>query len=409
MQESVPESQKSGGRGRRDFGTVFSVRTPLGRKFRIRWWDSTGQRKQKSGFETKRDAQAELARIRLALGEPVAGSSTRRVENTVTAPITFAAAADSWMAKHSAVACRGSTHYENQLRLEKRLRPFFGPRLLSQITPDLILEFRAQLQEDGLAAKTTNQYLGQLRSILKAAVVSGHIPVSPTDKLGRGKFLLKVRRVEKAPLPVLDNPAQIGQILEAIREMRPDRYCMFAVLAYTGVRKGEVVALRRGDVDMTVGQIVVSHSYGEATKSGETRSIPIHEELRPILTRHFMEMQPATGDLLFPNERGEMFSRRARLHEILAKALKRIGLPRFRLHDVRHLFASHFVMSGGDLFTLSKLLGHASVEITAEVYAHITDRHRAEQMARMSFTGARSGNASGSQGHLSEVRGGRAR
>ena len=89
--------------------------------------------------------------------------------------------------------------------------------------------------------------------------------------------------------------------------------------------------------------------------------------------------------LCFPNREGEMFSRNAKVEDLFHDALTRAGLPRIRVHDLRHVFASHFVMSGGDIFTLQRILGHSTPQLTSDTYAHLSPRHMAGEAERVLY------------------------
>jgi integrase len=65
--------------------------------------------------------------------------------------------------------------------------------------------------------------------------------------------------------------------------------------------------------------------------------------------------------------------------------LERSNLPRVRVHDLRHVFASHFVMGGGDIFTLQRILGHSTPQLTSDTYAHLSPRHMAGEADRVSY------------------------
>jgi integrase len=78
---------------------------------------------------------------------------------------------------------------------------------------------------------------------------------------------------------------------------------------------------------------------------------------------------------VFPNDSVAMYSPAAKLEHVLWKALERTGHRRIRLHDLRHLFASHFVVSGGDIFTLQRILGHSTPQLTSDTYAHLSQDH----------------------------------
>jgi integrase len=80
-----------------------------------------------------------------------------------------------------------------------------------------------------------------------------------------------------------------------------------------------------------------------------------------------------------------MFSPNAKLETLFRRALERAKLPRMRVHDLPHVFASHFVMGGGDIFTLQRILGHSTPQLTSDTYAHLSPRHLAGEADRVSY------------------------
>ena len=88
--------------------------------------------------------------------------------------------------------------------------------------------------------------------------------------------------------------------------------------------------------------------------------------------------------IVFPNDAGQMFTKSGKWEDILRAALDTIGLPRIRIHDLRHVYASHFIMAGGSIFDLQKNLGHHSVAFTAAVYGHLAEDHRVKESDRLS-------------------------
>lgn len=241
--------------------------------------------------------------------------------------------------------------------------------------------------------------LALVRAILKFAVTNGHLAASPTDRIQRKKFMLPVEKPKLAP--PIERAEDVGRLLEAIRGSdaaltpstqgprprsagRPDRYALFATLVYTGMRKGEACGLRWADVDLSRRIITVRRSYAGQTKSGAHREVPIPSRLADILKAHKLA-EPWSGDIVFPNERGEMYTKNGKLEDTLHAALKAIGHPRIRLHDLRHVYASHFVMAGGSVYDLQKNLGHHSVAFTAEIYGHLSADHRVQEADRVAF------------------------
>ena len=68
---------------------------------------------------------------------------------------------------------------------------------------------------------------------------------------------------------------------------------------------------------------------------------------------------------------------------MLRAALTKVGLPRIRLHDLRHVYGAHFVMAGGSIYDLQRNLGHHSLAFTAQVYGHLSQDHRVKKSDRM--------------------------
>lgn len=380
---------------RNTFGTIIPTGSSSHPTFAIRWWEGSKRRKR-SGFKTRTEASEALARVQTMLGDGTLATKRR-------ASIGFDEAAEEWLTLHSRPNLR--SHDDNQERYTKHVKPFFGDTPLAAVTAARVLELRAKLQAKTrdvgkgenkevrhMAARTINLTMALVRSILRFAVSNGHIPASPTSLIGRGKLMLAVEKSKLAP--PISTSANVGRVLEAIRQIgeethRPVLYAIFATLVYTGIRRGEAVGLRWTDVDLDRRLITVRRSYEGCTKSGKERLVPIPAELVPILKQHRLA-DPWKGDLVFPGENGGIcYSKNSKPGKVLDLALKRCGLPRIRVHDLRHVFASYFVMGGGDIFTLQRILGHSTPQITSDTYGHLAPDHLAGAGDRVSFRAPR--------------------
>jgi integrase len=244
--------------------------------------------------------------------------------------------------------------------------------------------------ETKLAARTVNLVLALVRSILRFAVAGGYIPASPTDRLGRGKLMLPIEKTKLAP--PIEKAEDVGRLLAALRQVggethRPALFPLFAALVFTGVRRGEALGLAWSDVDLSRRLITVRRSYDGLTKSGRHRTVPVPAELVTILQAWHSRAPWGTEGLIFPDdETGKMVSENATfLQTALWAALKRVGLRRIRLHDLRHQNVAAFLMAGGSIYDASKNLGHASVAFTAAVYGHLSGDHRVAESDRLSF------------------------
>jgi len=224
------------------------------------------------------------------------------------------------------------SHALNETNYRVHVAPFFDDCPLNAITSTRLLELRAKLQTKTVSRKRrgdsevksvpprllsprmVNLVMALVRVILRFAVANGHISVSPTERLGRGKLMLPIEKAKLAP--PIDRPDDVGRVLGQILEARPDRFAFFATLLYTGMRKGEACGLRWSDIDLERRIINVRHSYNGPTKSGAHREVPIPAALVTILKAHKL-VEPYQGEIVFPNDRGEMFTKNGRLEEIL--------------------------------------------------------------------------------------------
>jgi integrase len=380
---------------RNSFGTIIATGTTTHPAFVIRWWEGSKRRKR-SGFRTRTEASEALARVRAGLGDGTLVEKRR-------AEIGFNEVARQWLDLHSKPNLR--SHADNEGRYRVHVAPFFGDAPLNAITATRILEFRAKLQAKAvdrkyrdkkgalrtvdrkLAPRTVNLTVALVRSVLRFAVASGYISTSPVSRLGRGKLMLPVEKAKLAP--PIEHAEDVGRLLAVLREtgeeMRlPGLHPLFSLLVYTGLRRGEAIGLRWADVDLERRIISVRRSYAGQTKSSKHRTVPIPAELADTM-RAYRLADPWKGDLCFPNASGEMIARNAKLQDLFHLALARANLPRIRIHDLRHVFASHFVMGGGDIFTLQRILGHSTPQLTSDTYAHLSPRHLAGEADRVSY------------------------
>jgi len=368
MIECSPNKQPRRRAGRRDFGTIKADGNPTNPRFSVRWYEG-GRQRRKRGFERRAEAEAFLARIRTALSDGVLDAHRR-------GEVMLATVADEWLCTHSAVKLRS---HEDNLERWKRLGEFFGAALaVSDVTPSRILELRSHLRTEELAPATVNRYLALLRSVLNYAVTAGYLQASPIRRFARGSFLLAEPHPKRTP-PLTSN-AEAARLLEVIRDGWRDWFGFFAFLLLTGARRGEAAGLRWQDVELPRRLVTLRRSYEALPKSGRARTVPISSELARILTEH-RARDPWAGELVFPDPHtGEMLSPDARLALILDAACKATGVPRMRVHDLRHAHASLWLMAGGSLADVQRNLGHSTPMLTSETYGHIAEDHRIREV-----------------------------
>ena len=149
----------------------------------------------------------------------------------------------------------------------------------------------------------------------------------------------------------------------------------------TGCRKGELLNLKWENIDFSTRLL-----YLEQTKSGDWQTVPINDDARQVLVRRMRlrdEICAETPWVFFhvvPAVNSKVGDRVKDVKKSFNSACSRIGIENFRIHDLRHTSASWLVMEGVPLFEVSKLLRHASIQMT-ERYAHLAPDHLHDAVA----------------------------
>ena len=173
-------------------------------------------------------------------------------------------------------------------------------------------------------------------------------------------------------------------------ELRPDFHPLFLMALRAGLRKGELIAVRWGDIQFGAGDddpnryILVQRNYvqGKFTtpKSKKTRRVDLSKQLRRVLlelrdTRMleaFMTGKTSIADeLVFPSKAGTVLDPNNLVHYHFQPLLESAGLRRFRFHDLRHTFGSLLIQDGASLAYVKEQMGHSSIQVTVDTYGHL--------------------------------------
>jgi integrase len=244
--------------------------------------------------------------------------------------------------------------------LRLHLLPFFGAMRLNEIGAKEIERYKQLKQQlpDAQSAKSINNHLAVLRKMLNLAVEYDELDWAP--------------KVKALTLP--EHDFQFLDFDEAERLLaaaEPKWRCILTVALKTGLRIGELLALKWEDVDLKVGRLVVRRTLWtnvEGTpKGGKRREVPLSHQTVAMLKAHRHLM----GPYVFCNEDGKRFTHNA-LQRLVPQTCRRAGLAKWvSWHDLRHTFASHLVMKGRSLLEVQQLLGHSTIGMTMR-YAHLS-------------------------------------
>ena len=268
--------------------------------------------------------------------------------------------------------------------LGRHLLPYFGNWRLCDITKLDVQHFVAEKFCQGLAWQTVRNAWIVLSTILDSALEYSYL----TTNQARGvKFPPQAPRRE----PEILAPEELARLL---RQLREPFKTMVTLVALTGVRVGELLALRWRTADLKTGTLRIAASVYEgqiqSPKSEKgTRIIPIGPVTRWLLEAHrqrSVRLQPE--DFIFPNRQGGTLSGRNLLQRILAPAAKAAGLGHVTWHQFRHIHSSLLHDLGVPAKIAQQQLGHASADTTLNFYTHVipeTHRRAVDNLERVLF------------------------
>jgi integrase len=261
--------------------------------------------------------------------------------------------------------------YETSMRL--RVLPELGAARLTELTRLDVQDLADRMLGEGRDASTIRNTLIPLRAVYRRALARGEVAVNPVS----GVELPSVRgRRER-----IASPKEAAALIRALRE--EDR-AVWATAFYGGLRLGELLALRDGDVDLELGVIRIERSWDphagviEPKSRAGTRSVPIVAALRPYLAARKLRRRGAAE--FFFGDGGRPFNRNALVNRANL-AWKKAKLAPIGLHECRHTFASILIAAGINPKALSTYLGHSSIQITLDRYGHLMPGNEQEAVA----------------------------
>ena len=240
--------------------------------------------------------------------------------------------------------------------------PAFGDEPLNSITPEGAAAFIASLRGRGLSERTIGNIFQQLRRLTRRAVDEGVLRTDPCRNIRLKPAVCDQQRAFTA--------AEMKTLASALR----DEDLAVRTAMFTGMRLGEVCALRKEDIDskdcvihvQRTAQRLRNKEGATALTVGETKT---DHSRRPIpLPKALAERLSAQkGEYVFGGSRPmEPRTLQRRFQKILARA----GLGKAHFHTLRHSFATALIEQGTDIKTVSSLLGHSSVRTTMDIYVH---------------------------------------
>ena len=319
--------------------------------------------------KTQREVVERMARYREQIrGQTLSADSRMKLRDW----------AEKWLTEYMVNLIRPETIANYRRESELHIYPYLGDYPISKITTVQIQRMYNDLRENGrkrcvekygkgLTGNTVRGIHMLLHEIMEYAMKENMILRNPTN----GTTIPKIDPIE---LKVLDEK-QLTKFMAAIQKDEQWRD-FFYLEIMTGLRRGEICALKWSDFDIVERKLYVNRSVTAQGVIGKTKTcyservikLPysVHQILvnRKSLSKSEW-MFPSPRDLTIPI-RGDVAAKE------LNKILESAGLPHIRFHDLRHTFATHAVSAGIDPKTLSSILGHSKASFSLDRYGHVT-------------------------------------
>lgn len=308
-----------------------------------------------------------------------------RVRCANTQQPCFSALCDAWLLQKRD-KIRESSYIKYRAILERHIKPRLGSRRLGGICTASVDAFTRELLEtDGLSVKTVHDILSVLHSVLKDTEAR-----RPAGALAVQIRYPKGKRREMRVLTIEEQKRLVAYLLH------PTDSCKFGLLLalYTGLRIGELCALRWSCIDLREQTIRIAATMqrlggtGEGTRivigapksDSSLRTIPLPAQIA-VLCRH---MQP-TDPEAYVLTGGPAYMEPRTLQYQLKRYTAACGLEGVHAHTLRHTFATRAIESGFELKSLSEVLGHATTAITMERYVHSTLEMKRTNMNKLAM------------------------
>jgi integrase len=345
------------------------VRGKKRKRYVIRWREDVAKpdgtidrirRAETIGFVSTMKKQEALEILQSRVGP---ASQQQRQPKVATTLSEFVSA--EWK-PNAALALRKSSMRIYGSQLEKHILPVFGSTSLRDVRRAQIEACLSGLKAKGHKTSTLRNVRATFSTVLRTGVERGYLEKNPAHGI-------RIREADTKKERRFYSPAEIRLLLAVLRG--PCRLVV-SIAVLTGLRIGEILALRWKRVDLLGGTLEVAENFSSGefglpkTRSSR-RIIPISSALAGVLESQRSRVNPRTPeDLVFQTAKGTPLSDKNLYNRELAPACDQIGLPRISWHSFRHTNATLLHASGEPLKTAQALLGHSDLETTLNVYTH---------------------------------------
>ena len=302
---------------------------------------------------------------------------------------TFHEYADIYLA-HCTIKPSTKSDYISLLKCH--ILPKFGKIQIDKISRLDVKNFLRDKLQSGLTTSTVNHIKACVSNVFDAAFDDDSIPKNPAYNMRRIAGTSQESHTS-AVKPRFLTKDELSSLLDTFMKYRPEHYPLCLLLARTGMRIGEAVALQWTDFDFEKRTIKVrrakARSIIDTPKSGKGRNVDMSSQLCEVMKQ--LRMDSVSGSIrtgkrskwVFPGKISETMDATAWRRRVFDIMVRKAGLEKMRVHDLRHTYASLALAGGQPLIWIQHQLGHHSIQITADTYSHLipdADRSAVDKM-----------------------------
>ena len=360
---------------------------------------------------SKRKLREGVWELRIALGRDPASGTYRRLSKTFRgsareadvalrslieeqAPsvdglgATFGQLVDQWLEECERLDLSPTTMRTYRSQLDQTIRPSLGKIDMRSLSPKHLDDLYGAMKAAGKSPKTIRNHHAIISAALHQGVRWGWVRTNVAERAKPPR--ISHRRVRA---PSID---EVRKVIAAAEQRDPRLACLLMLAAMTGMRRGELCALRWNDIDLTIGTIEVTRSVvvvpggvaEKTTKTDRSRTVALDSVGVTLLSR-FRETAARLAGEVGAEVSGESFVfsplgdstapfRPDNVTSFFIRVRDAVGAPAVRLHDLRHFTATQLIGAGVDVRTVAGRLGHSDPSLTLRVYSHaIEERDRA--------------------------------
>lgn len=341
------------------------------------------------GFKTKKEANQALAQIKLEISK--GEFKKKQVE-------TYVEIYELWITQYEKTV-EESTFIKTTGIFKNHILPAFGAYRIEKINVEVCQRHVDEWADKLKKFRTVKSYASK---VIDFAIKRGYIEKNPLTLIEMPKKLKKLRIDDEDELENFYTKEQLIKFLKCMeQESNFKAYVLFQLLSYSGMRKGEALALTWKDIDFTKNEIRINKAisrgknnklYVKTTKTGIARTIKMDSATMGILKKWKKQQREdylllgfntlQRNQLVFSNEQNE-FLQPTKTRKWLEHVLKKYQLPKITTHGFRHTHCSLLFEANVGIKEVQDRLGHTDAQTTLNIYAHVSDKAKDEAINKL--------------------------